>query len=457
MVDQRIQYTEEMVGAGHPSKADTLNRLDVVEHNTDGTHKAAAVTSLLELGLRGLTGFDGIVLRTDPDKDSAAVKVKMLPGDNAQAILSNGERVALSSILTFDITASGINGKMSGETEAAPRWWEVYLCKGSSGQGLLGREAKRYFEDETQTTNDTNHELREGATTNVKLAQTFDTDTTGFVEFVDIRLFRQAAVSGRIWATIEALSGGDPDGTPLATSDKIKVDALPVSSGFIRIPFRSPASLTAGTTYALVLQGDYTASATVNIVWRSNSAGGYAAGIAKTYNGTAWSDIAGHDFAFKVFVTIPPTELSLPAGYADGSALLGYVYNDSGSDLQGFIQAARYVRLLLDTVAGYGLGTSTATIPTLADISTFIPPVPVVLKDLHGGHSTADRLISVSGVPDGHESAGGIMLAGTAGRNINASATDAGAVLGDCPTEFQALYHRGSSGTHQVFIGGYEF
>jgi len=42
MADQRIQYTEEMVGANHPSKSDTLNRLALVEHNTDGTHKAAS-------------------------------------------------------------------------------------------------------------------------------------------------------------------------------------------------------------------------------------------------------------------------------------------------------------------------------------------------------------------------------------------------------------------------------
>ncbi|MFQ5442702.1 MAG: glycosyl hydrolase family 28-related protein [Thermodesulfobacteriota bacterium] len=39
MADMSIQYTEEMVGAGHPSKADTLNRLALVEHNSDGTHK----------------------------------------------------------------------------------------------------------------------------------------------------------------------------------------------------------------------------------------------------------------------------------------------------------------------------------------------------------------------------------------------------------------------------------
>ena len=39
MADQRISYNEYMVGAGHPTKADTLNRHANVEHNTDGTHK----------------------------------------------------------------------------------------------------------------------------------------------------------------------------------------------------------------------------------------------------------------------------------------------------------------------------------------------------------------------------------------------------------------------------------
>jgi hypothetical protein len=39
MSDQRIAYTEYMIGANHPSLADTLNRLVQVEHNADGTHK----------------------------------------------------------------------------------------------------------------------------------------------------------------------------------------------------------------------------------------------------------------------------------------------------------------------------------------------------------------------------------------------------------------------------------
>jgi len=51
MADQRIQYTEEMVGAGHPTKSDTLNRLSLVEHNTDGTHKDISATSVTASGV----------------------------------------------------------------------------------------------------------------------------------------------------------------------------------------------------------------------------------------------------------------------------------------------------------------------------------------------------------------------------------------------------------------------
>lgn len=39
MTDQRIQYGERLVGAGHPTLADTINRHALVEHNSDGTHK----------------------------------------------------------------------------------------------------------------------------------------------------------------------------------------------------------------------------------------------------------------------------------------------------------------------------------------------------------------------------------------------------------------------------------
>ena len=46
MADKTIAFSEEMVGSGHPSKTDTLNRHALVEHNNDGTHKDVTADSL---------------------------------------------------------------------------------------------------------------------------------------------------------------------------------------------------------------------------------------------------------------------------------------------------------------------------------------------------------------------------------------------------------------------------
>ncbi len=43
MTDLRIKATELMIGSDHPTKADTLNRLILAEHNNDGTHKYGVV------------------------------------------------------------------------------------------------------------------------------------------------------------------------------------------------------------------------------------------------------------------------------------------------------------------------------------------------------------------------------------------------------------------------------
>ncbi len=44
MSDLRIQYQDEMVGAGHPAKADTMNRLVLAEHGINGAHRWIDVT-----------------------------------------------------------------------------------------------------------------------------------------------------------------------------------------------------------------------------------------------------------------------------------------------------------------------------------------------------------------------------------------------------------------------------
>ncbi len=49
MTEKRALYTEEAVGANHPTKTDVINRLTLIQHDTDGTHLAAALTTLLGL------------------------------------------------------------------------------------------------------------------------------------------------------------------------------------------------------------------------------------------------------------------------------------------------------------------------------------------------------------------------------------------------------------------------
>ena len=40
MTDYRIQYLERMIGAGHPSLDDSLNRLTLTGHTSAGEHRA---------------------------------------------------------------------------------------------------------------------------------------------------------------------------------------------------------------------------------------------------------------------------------------------------------------------------------------------------------------------------------------------------------------------------------
>jgi hypothetical protein len=62
MVDQIINYDEEMVGANHPSKTDTLNRALLIEHNADGTHKTGAfiTASIFDVEHSSISGIHNI-------------------------------------------------------------------------------------------------------------------------------------------------------------------------------------------------------------------------------------------------------------------------------------------------------------------------------------------------------------------------------------------------------------
>ena len=209
----------------------------------------------------GLTQtFRGLSLQTGPDNDVALTTVGIT--GLAEWVTQDGTTVAEATVpvsSTALITAAGAAGLDTG-SEAASTWYEIYRIRKSSDGTLntMFHRAKDYFLDESFTTAVDNGWGLRTASTQERIAQSFDTDVSGLIEFVDFTFLKSNSPTGSFWATLEADSSGAPSGTPLATSDKVSAAAVNSSAQVIRFVFRSPYSVTAGTTYWIVFYGDYT-------------------------------------------------------------------------------------------------------------------------------------------------------------------------------------------------------
>lgn len=327
--------------------------------------------------------FRGLTVQTHPDADKALSTVRF----SADAIvMDDGQEIRDWSNIDVALTASGVNGIDTG-SEAASTIYELWaIFNGATKAGLL-HKAKDYFLDETwdqsgATTEDGQHLLRDAAA-RTKLAQGFQVNTAGLMEFVDIKVAGVGTPTGNFWLTVEATSGGVPSNTPLATSDKYDVSRLTTAPNaiFIRMPFRTPAALSAATQYHLVLQGDFTVSAANHMVWRADTtASTYALGSKGAYDGTTWTNDADDDFLFKIYITRNDVAVTMPSGYTQ-KAKIGYAVNNSGSNLRHFRQLNRSVFCGYDNE--WQVGSLTNTIVALVDLFAFLPPVPVTIQFAH--------------------------------------------------------------------------
>lgn len=122
--------------------------------------------------------------------------------------------------------------------------------------------------------------LRDGAASNMMFAVDITTPAGGAtkIKVVRTRLRQLGTPAGHTngyWLTIEGDAAGDPDGVPIGTSRFIDPDAYPITNvaggEWVDIYFDTEVSLLAGTTYWLVLQGDYTVSAINAIAWQTQA------------------------------------------------------------------------------------------------------------------------------------------------------------------------------------------
>lgn len=403
-----------------------------------------AGTSDTPIGLK--QSFQGLTLRTHPNADVAAYKVYLDHAD--EIIMHDGVSVLDWNDLTADITVSGANG-LDTSTEVASTWYEIHAIRNSSTgtKGLLLHRAKNYLLDQSfTTTNDADGILRKATgTATDKLAQGVTFAIAGVVPFVDLKLAKYVLSAGdEMWVTLEADSGGSPSGTPLATSDKLDPSLVGQSNYTeTRFIFRSPPTVTA-SLYHIVLQGNYTRNDTNAAYWAGVAAGGYSGGSAKQFNGTTWSAATGvGDFRFKTYVIQNDTAVTMPSGY-DQRALIGWVYNNSASDLIAMRAQDREVTIYSSTM----LNALTSTVNTLTTLAEHVPPVPVLLTRFQLMQNTSGAYTGLLPGLDNSDHSGNLYQQ-TANYTVDHYAGMA--------VSFQHLYAFVSAGATYAYLKGYRW
>jgi hypothetical protein len=145
-------------------------------------------------------------------------------------------------------------------------------------------------------------------------AQTFTAGTGGRLDQVDIAVARAGASSQPLQVEIRAVIGGAPSNTQALANASVAAASIPVgvNPSFISVPFASPAPVSAGTQYAIVVSSASCGFANC-YVWGAGPAGSsYAAGsgFQSVDSGATWPPLnafGSMDLAFKTYVARVPT------------------------------------------------------------------------------------------------------------------------------------------------------
>jgi hypothetical protein len=405
----------------------------------------------------------GLQLRTSPDNYLSTTTVTIIHADEIQ--LDNGLKASDWNSVSAIISSSGAGGLDTG-SEAASAWYEIYAIYNSTSatKNLLLHRAKNFTLDQQNTTSTSGDTLLRANGTEQKVAQSFLVGTAGKLEFIDVKLFTGGSPTGNFWYTVEADSAGSPSGVPLATSDKMRVSLVSATAQFIRVVFRSPATLSAATTYWLVQQADYTPSDSDQLRWSCDAtASQYANGTAASFNGSVWDVTAPnaggcYDEVFKTYVTQNDSAVTMPSGYS-GKTKIGYVYNNYASNFEPFLAQDRAVSLLgLESSMRVG-DVTTANLTTLIDISTTTPPVPVVVW-VGGASNNSNNILSASPTPGGFGTDAGSTQTSEGAMLVRPGTTQLFGPLAELgpvgPTYYQSIYGmQDTSATARFWIRRY--
>jgi hypothetical protein len=144
---------------------------------------------------------------------------------------------------------------------------------------------------------------------NQSLAQTFTAGITGRLDQADLVLSKFFSPTDPVTLEIRNVAGGVP-GTTVLASSSIPISAIPndPNAAFVSATFGTPASVTAGTQYALVA---WSTNTTGNPGWSfQQSTDPYPGGVGLNSQASPpsseWNQPPGDDFAFKTYVVPSP-------------------------------------------------------------------------------------------------------------------------------------------------------
>lgn len=432
------------------------NDEDPVSHQNEAAASGTARGNLNSYG--GLTQrARGLYLARESGHTATNV-VRLHKAD--EIVMQDGSRVADWPGLAANMAASGANGYLGG-TNAIANWYRVVaLRQSATGTRALGLAHHGSYINDTggghASGDDAQHGLQD-AVARAKLAQGFQVSTAApQVYGVRVRLVKVGTPTANMWLTIETDNAGVPSGTALATSDSLLTGSVSAVAGghFVMFVFRSPPTLASGTQYHLVLNSNG-GSAGNHVAWRYDStASTYTGGALATYDSgtTTWTTTAAADFMFEIIKRDPVVDIAanLPAGY-DQYAVIGWAYYTSGGEIRAFRQIDQHWIPDQQTL----LFSSTATLPTLTDVTAFIPPVPITLR-LAGTHSLSTAINYYGGVPSGLMTRSGAWRDGGNAQHYASAANDAVMPVVSLQTELQRLYFSTTAGTGTPWLDSFE-
>jgi hypothetical protein len=115
-----------------------------------------------------------------------------------------------------------------------------------------------------------------------------------------VSLKKSGSPTGSIWMELWTISGGLPVAL-VATSHTLDVSTLTSSFVDYTFQFDFMPQITSGSYYALIMNGNFTVSATNYANGGYNNSPGYASGTNAAYNGSSWSSNASRPWRFKTF------------------------------------------------------------------------------------------------------------------------------------------------------------